>query len=121
MDTETREMFELVLKELKTINAKVDKNSDDIKGLKQIVTKNSEDIKGLQNKVDGLQSDINGLHALIETETNHYVKIIAEGHEMQTEKVNNYINAVENVRAKQELFEIRLSMLERDIKELKRA
>ena len=107
MDTETREMFELVLKELKTINAKVDKNS--------------EDIKGLQNKVDGLQSDINGLHALIETETNHYVKVIAEGHEMQTEKVNNYINAVENVRAKQELFEIRLSMLERDMKELKRA
>lgn len=114
MGTETREMFELVLKELKNINAKVDKNSDDINVLKRIVIKNSDDIKGLQ-------SGINGLHALIETETNHYVKIIAEGHEMQTEKVNNYINAVENVRAKQELFEIRLSMLERDIKELKRA
>ena len=44
MDTETREMFELVLKELKNINAKVDKNSDDINVLKRIVIKNSDDI-----------------------------------------------------------------------------
>lgn len=114
MDSETREMLNLILSELKDVKT-------DIADLKHKVTKNSDDIKGLQNKVDGVQSDINGLHALIETETNHYVKVIAEGHEMQTEKVNNYIHAVENVRAKQELFEIRLSMLERDIQELKRA
>ncbi len=128
MDNETREMFELVLKELKAINAKVDKNSDDINGLQNKVDGMQADVNGLRGEVCdlrgevcGLRGEVHDLRGLIENEINRNIKIIAEGHQLQVDKLNDIQKVVENVRAKQELTEIRLNLLEADVKHLKHA
>lgn len=100
MDSEIKEILNMLLEEFQNVKTEV----------KQNTAETSE-----------LRNEMRELRGIIETEIRHNIRAIAEWHEMQTEKVNNYINAVENVRAKQELFEIRLSMLETEMKAMKRA
>ena len=121
MDNETKEMFNALFNVIKDIQADVKNTQSDIKSMEADIEGMKSDIGDLKFKVDKNSNDINGLRATLETETNHYIKVIAEGHEMQMTKVNNYIHAVEDVRAKQEIIEIRLSMLEQKVKDLKRA
>lgn len=73
----------------------------------------------MDQNFNDLSDEVCGLSGVLENEINKNIKIIAEGHVTQTEKYNNYIKILENVRARQELTEIRLNMLESDIKILK--
>lgn len=119
MDNETREMFNTLFDMMKSMQA-------DISGLKQTVDKNSDDINGLRGEVCdlrgevcGLRGEVHDLRGLIENEINKNIKIIAEGHQLQVDKLNDIQKVVENVRVKQELTEIRLNLLEADVKHLK--
>lgn len=105
MDNETKEMFSILI--------------DKINDLDQKVNDLNQKFDGLNQEFDGLSSEVRALRGVLENEINKNIKIIAEGYVTQTEKYNNYIKILENVRARQELTEIRLNTLESDIRILK--
>ena len=114
MESETKEILNMLLEEFQNVKTEVKQNTAETRELRN-------EMRELRNETCELRNETRELRGIIETEIRHNIRAIAEWHEMQTEKVNNYINAVENIRAKQELFEIRLSMLETEMKAMKRA
>ena len=106
--------IDILLEMMKNFQADMKSMQADISDLKQKVDKNSDD-------VNGLRGEVHDLRGLIENEINRNIKIIAEGHQLQVDKLNDIQKVVENVRVKQELTEIRLNLLEADVKHLKHA
>ena len=163
MDTQTKEMFELIISMLNAMDerfdrfeAKVDKLDARLDAVEQRLDAVEQRLDAveqrldaverrldaveqrldalehrideLENRVDQLENDVRTnmrdiiyIRSLLETEIARNIKVIAEGHEMQTEKTNNYINAVENIRAKHELLEARMNFVEAEIRRLANA
>lgn len=112
MDNETREMLSLLIEKFDGLDQKFD-------GLSSKVHDLDQKVHDLDQKFNDLSAEVHGLRGVLENETNRYIKIIAEAHQAQVEKINSYINTTDNVKARQALTEIRLSMLENDMKILK--
>lgn len=128
MESETKEILNMLLEEFQNVKTEVKQNTAETRELRSETRELRNETRELRNETRELRSETcelrnetHELRGIIETEIRHNIRAIAEGHEMQTVNVNNYINAVENIRAKQELFEIRLSMLETEMKAMKRA
>ena len=56
---------------------------------------------------------------MIESDLTHNIQVIAEGHGLYIDKYNDMRKAVDKVRTTQELMEIRLTMMEGDVRALK--
>lgn len=118
MDNETREMFELILSRFDNLEGKIQDVRTELKS--EIQDVRSELKTEIQDVRTELKSEIQDVRGLIETELRHTIQVIAEGHGKLYEK-----NAVVGVdiaalQKAQEMNEIRISMLESEVKALKK-
>ena len=121
MENEVKEMFNVLLNEIKGLKTEVSELKSEVGELKSEVGELKSDMEDLKTRVDQNTTELRELRAIVETDLRHNIQVIAEGHGFQTEKYNDIQKVVEQVRARQELTEIRLRMIESDIKSLKRA
>lgn len=68
-------------------------------------------------KQEKLQEDINGLKMTLENVTNRNIQILAEGHQLINERLDDAIRAESRI----ELTKIRVNVLEEEVKKLKAA
>ena len=136
MDNETREMFELILSRFDNLEGKIQDVRTELKSEIQDVRNEIQDVRSelkaeiqdvrselkteIQDVRTELKSEIQDVRGLIETELRHTIQVIAEGHGKLYEK-----NAVVGVdiaalQKAQEMNEIRISMLESEVKALKK-
>ncbi len=126
MDSEIKEMFEMLLSKMDSMQSDIVNIQSGISNMKSDISNMKSDIVNMKNDISNAQSDIikNGqaihdLHMLVETETNRNIMVIAEAHGVQSEQYCDLKKVVESIRTKQEMTEIRLNLLEADIRFLK--
>ncbi len=132
MDNETRDMFNLLLKEIKGIRSDVSCLQEDVGSLKtrfdNLETRfDSLETRfdSLENKVESLESQtiqntskLNDLQGLIETELRFNIQVIAEGHGMVYENVTHATKDALEAKKNEELHGIRLNMVEHKLDKL---
>ena len=139
MDNETRDMFNLLLKEIKGIRSDVSCLQEDVGSLKtrfdnletrfdSLETRfDSLETRfdSLENKVESLESQtiqntskLNDLQGLIETELRFNIQVIAEGHGMVYENVTHATKDALEAKKNEELHGIRLNMVEHKLDKL---
>ncbi len=132
MDNETRDMFNLLLKEIKGIRSDVSCLQEDVGSLKtrfdNLETRfDSFETRfdSLENKVESLESQtiqntskLNDLQGLIETELRFNIQVIAEGHGMVYENVTHATKDALEAKKNEELHGIRLNMVEHKLDKL---
>ncbi len=75
----------------------------------------------MQASIDKMEKDISGIKCTLEGETNYNIKLIAEGHAYANEHSSDALHIAHQVKASQELQDIRLNIIESEIKRIQGA
>jgi len=73
-------------------------------------------LTGLKEDVAVLKKKVNGIDLKLETEINHNIKVIAEGHLDLSRKLNEAVHLASDIKAKQEIQDLLIRSHETELK-----
>lgn len=107
------------MQELKTdvreLKDKVQVLNDDVQDMKSDVQNLKDKVQVLQDDTRVLKDDVRGLQLTLENETNRNIRIVAEGHLDLSRKLDDALK----VESERELMQLRVNVLENDMRKVK--
>lgn len=91
--------------------------SEETKLILEALGKISDKMEEMDKRLSNVEDKVTDIQLTLETETNQNIKIIAEGHALLAEKVDNALR-IDNDK---EMMKLRLNSMENEIRRLKKA
>ena len=101
--------------EVTTLKSDVAELKSEVATLKSDVSELKSDVATLKSDVSDLKQRMSCVETTLENETNHYIKIIAEGHLDLTRKLNTALK----VEEEKEIALLRITKLENEVRKIK--
>lgn len=98
------EKFDLLLEKMETIESKVD-------GVENR-------LGTIESKVNTIDDKVTNIEVVVENEIHTNIKRVAEGHLDLSRKLNEYIRLCNDIKDRQEIYDIYINMHERKLKAL---
>lgn len=108
------EKLDLLLSKMQSMEESIGELRADVQTLKSDMAQVKKDIKVLQETTENLNYRLQKVELMLENETNKNIRLVAEGHYDLYRKLNDSLR----VREKDELLQIRVNTLERQMREL---
>ena len=112
------EKLDLLLEKVGNLDEKVSNLDEKVNDLDKKVSNLDEKVNDLNEKVNGIEKEVARVKMTLENETNRNIMIIAEGHLDLSRKLNECIRISSDIKARQEIQDIFISVHDNKLKAL---
>lgn len=117
----TDEKLDLLIEKVSSLDAKVSSLDARVSALETSQNNMQLSMNDMQSSIDKIEKDVSGIKCTLEGEINYNIKLIAEGHGYVNEHSSEALQIAHQVKGTQELQDIRLNIIEGEIKRIQQA